>query len=142
MDADPHRLQRFVDAQAAVWDDVQGELQRGRKQSHWMWFVLPQLASLGRSATAKFYGIAGAGEARAYLAHPVLGPRLLACCELLMQVKDASARDVFGEVDAMKLRSSLTLFDAVAPGEAIFGACLDRYFAGQRDPLTLADLAR
>lgn len=135
-------LQRFVDAQAPVWDDVRAELRQARKRSHWMWFVFPQLAALGRSGTAKFYGIRGADEARAYLDHPLLGPRLHECCALLLEAKGVSARDIFGEIDAMKLRSCLTLFETVTPQTPIFAQCLDRYFAGERDPLTRELLAR
>lgn len=134
-------LQRFVEAQAPVWDDVRAELRQARKRSHWMWFVFPQLAALGRSGTAKFYGLSGADEARAYLEHPLLGARLHECCALLLQARDVSARDIFGEIDAMKLRSCLTLFEAVAPQTPIFAQCLDRYFAGERDPLTRGLLA-
>ena len=134
-------LQRFVEAQAPVWDDVRAELAQARKRSHWMWFVFPQLAALGRSGTAKFYGISGAGEARAYLEHPVLGARLHQCCALLLMAKGGSARDVFGEVDAMKLRSCLTLFEAVSPRTPVFEECLDRYFAGERDQVTKELLA-
>lgn len=141
MSSDPFRLQRFVDAQAPVWDAVKAELLAGRKQTHWMWFVFPQLASLGRSATAQFYGIAGAGEARAYLEHPVLGARLLECCELLLQLRHRSAAEVFGNVDAMKLRSCLTLFEAVAAEPRVFAECLEACFDGRRDPLTLEQLA-
>jgi len=132
----PFNLQRFVDAQAPVWDDVRAELRQARKRSHWMWFVFPQLADLGRSGTARFYGIHGAEEAREYLEHPVLGPRLRECCALLLQAPAVSARDVFGEIDAMKLRSCLTLFEAVSPQTPIFQECLDRFFDGERDPLT------
>jgi uncharacterized protein (DUF1810 family) len=136
MASDPFDLQRFVDAQRPVWDDVRAELGAGRKRTHWMWFVFPQLRGLGRSDTARFYGIREADEARAYLAHPVLGPRLVECCTSLMQVPGASAQDVFGAVDAVKLRSCLTLFEAVG-GAAVFGECLVRYFGGERDPMTL-----
>lgn len=129
-------LQRFVDAQAPVWDDVHGELCQARKRSHWMWFVFPQLAALGRSRTARFYGISGIDEARAYIEHPLLGARLQECCALLLNAREVSARDIFGEVDAMKLRSCLTLFEAASPQATIFRECLDRYFAGERDPLT------
>lgn len=141
MRPDRFNLQRFVDAQAPVWDGVRAELGRGRKSSHWMWFVFPQLAALGRSQTARFYGISRPDEARAYLDHPLLGPRLVECCDILLGVSGASARDIFGDVDAKKLRSCLTLFDAVAPGIGTFGKCLDRYFAGERDPLTLSLLS-
>ncbi|MBC5764654.1 DUF1810 domain-containing protein [Ramlibacter albus] len=130
-------MNRFVEAQAPVWDDVQAELRAGHKTSHWMWFIFPQLAALGRSGTAKFYGLSDAEEAKAYLAHPVLGTRLVHCCELLLAVKDRSALDIFGGIDAMKLRSSLTLFDAVAPAQPVFRDCLERYFDGEPDGLTL-----
>lgn len=141
MDADPFRLQRFVDAQESVWDDVRAELRAGRKTSHWMWFVFPQLAALGRSGTAKFYGITSIEEARAYLQHPVLGPRLVQGCELLLQVQGRSAREIFGEVDAMKLRSCLTLFEAAAPEQAVFARVLEKYFGGERDALTQVEIA-
>jgi uncharacterized protein (DUF1810 family) len=133
-------LARFVDAQAPVWDDVVSELRSGHKSTHWMWFVFPQLASLGRSATAKFYGLRDSQEARAYIEHPVLGPRLVQCCELLSTLQGAQAVDVFGHVDAMKFRSCLTLFAAVAPQHSVFRACLDRFFGGEPDPLTLEQL--
>lgn len=136
MPSDPFRLQRFVEAQAPVWDDVLAQLRAGRKQTHWMWFVFPQLATLGRSSTAKFYGLAGADEARAYLQHPLLGPRLVECCQLLMALPGCSAEAVFGAVDAMKLRSCLTLFEAADPGQPVFARCLSKYFGGQRDPAT------
>jgi uncharacterized protein (DUF1810 family) len=133
-------LARFVEAQSAVWDDVLSELNAGRKTTHWMWFVFPQLASLGRSATAKFYGLRDLQEARAYVEHPVLGARLLRCCELLEKIPGREAVEIFGEVDAMKLRSSLTLFMAAAPEHAVFRACLVRFFSGEPDPLTLREL--
>lgn len=133
-------LARFVDAQAAVWDDVRHELRAGRKTSHWMWFIFPQLASLGRSATAKFYGLRDAREARGYIEHPVLGPRLLECCELLEASDVDDAVDIFGSVDAMKLRSCLTLFAAAAPQHAIFQKCLRKFFDGKPDPLTVGQV--
>lgn len=133
-------LARFVDAQAPVRDDVVSELRSGRKTTHWMWFVFPQLASLGRSATAKFYGLRDRQEARAYIEHPVLGPWLVQCCELLGTLHDTQAVDIFGPVDAMKLRSCLTLFAAVAPEHPVFRECLVRFFGGEPDPLTLAQL--
>lgn len=135
--ADPFHLQRFVDAQAPVWQQVLSELAQASKRTHWMWFVFPQLAVLGRSQTARFYGLSGADEARAYLDHALLGPRLLACCGLLLQADGVSAHEVFGEIDAMKLKSCLTLFEAVAPEAGVFAECLARYFAGERDALTL-----
>jgi uncharacterized protein (DUF1810 family) len=137
---DRFNLQRFVDAQAPVWEDVRAELGRASKRTHWMWFVFPQLAALGRSGTAKLYGISGIDEARAYLEHPLLGPRLLECCDLLLRATGVSANEVFGDVDAMKLRSCLTLFEAAAPETPIFMQCLDVYFAGERDPLTVQAL--
>jgi uncharacterized protein (DUF1810 family) len=138
---DEFNLQRFVDAQAPVWDHVRAELGRASKRTHWMWFVFPQLAALGRSGTARFYGISGADEARAYLEHPLLGPRLLECCDLLLKATGVSAKEVFGDIDAMKLQSCLTLFRTVASETPIFKECLDRYFAGERDPLTTQMLA-
>ena len=138
---DPFNLQRFVNAQAPVWEDVRAELGHARKRTHWMWFVFPQLAALGRSGTARYYGIHGADEARAYLEHRLLGQRLLECCDLLSRTEGVSARDVFGEVDAMKLRSCLTLFETVSPQTPIFRDCLDRYFDGKRDQLTTDLLA-
>jgi uncharacterized protein (DUF1810 family) len=135
---DPFDLQRFVDAQAGVWADVQAELAAGAKRSHWMWFVFPQLASLGRSATARHYGLASVDEARAYWAHPLLGPRLRACCEQLMALHGRSLHQVFGSPDDLKLRSCMTLFERAVPGEPLFAQVLERYCAGQRDPLTLA----
>jgi uncharacterized protein (DUF1810 family) len=133
-------LARFVDAQSAVWDDVLSELRSGRKTTHWMWFVFPQLASLGRSATAKFYGLRDLQEARAYVEHPVLGPRLVQCCELLTSIRDRDAVDIFGNVDAMKLRSCLTLFMTAAPEHAVFSECMDRFFGGEPDALTVGQL--
>jgi uncharacterized protein (DUF1810 family) len=134
-------LERFLQAQDTVWADVVAELAAGRKTSHWMWFVFPQLQVLGRSATAKFYGLRGAAEASAYLAHPVLGPRLVQCCHLLLDGPSRSASGIFGDVDAMKLRSCLTLFDHVASEQDVFSRCLEAFFAGERDPLTLQHLA-
>ena len=141
MAEDSFDLQRFVTAQSPAWEDACAELREGRKQTHWMWFVFPQLAELGRSATAKFYGLSGADEARAYLAHPILGERLRTCCEILLQIHQRTAVEIFGTVDAMKLRSCLTLFAAVSPGEAVFAQCLQRYFGGESDPMTLSLLA-
>ncbi|MEJ5990863.1 DUF1810 domain-containing protein [Ramlibacter sp. PS3R-8] len=138
---DPFNLQRFVDAQATVWEDVRAELGHARKRTHWMWFIFPQLAALGRSGTAKRYGISGADEAGAYLEHPLLGPRLIECCDLLLAAQGVPANAVFGEVDAMKLRSCLTLFATVSPDRTIFKSCLDRYFAGEGDQLTAELLA-
>ena len=132
-------LQRFVDAQAATYDTALRELRAGEKRSHWMWFVFPQVAGLGRSATAQHYAIGGAEEARAYLAHPVLGPRLTECAAVLTGLDTTDAVAVFGSVDAQKLRSSMTLFAAVSD-DPVFAAVLDRFFDGQADPATTARL--
>ena len=131
-------LQRFLDAQAPVYDDVLAELRAGRKQSHWMWFIFPQLRGLGHSAMAQRYGIAGRAEALAYLQHPVLGARLKECMALLLAHQDLSADDILGDIDAMKLRSCATLFAAVAPQEPVFAQVLERFYFGQRCHRTLA----
>lgn len=129
-------LARFVDAQEPVIAAARAELAAGRKRSHWMWFVFPQIAGLGSSAMAQRYAITSAGEAQAYLAHPVLGSRLRDLTELANEAP-GSARDVFGPPDDLKFRSSMTLFNAVAPEEAPFRAALARYFGGERDLRTL-----
>jgi len=134
---DPYALSRFVDAQAATHAGALAELRAGRKRTHWMWYVFPQLAGLGRTTTAAFYGIRGADEARAYLRHPVLGPRLAACAEAALAVPDRSAREVFGTPDDLKLRSSATLFAAVSEPGSVFHRLLDRFFDGAPDPRTL-----
>ena len=137
---DPFDLQRFVAAQDPVWRDVLAELRAGRKQSHWMWFVFPQLAVLGRSSMARHYGLSGLEEAKAYVAHPVLGPRLVDCCRLLLQLQGHDPVAIFGPVDAMKLRSCLTLFAEAAPAEVVFREGLAKYYGGDPDPLTTAAL--
>jgi uncharacterized protein (DUF1810 family) len=134
---DPYDLQRFVTAQEPVMDRVRAELRRGRKTSHWMWFVFPQVAGLGSSPTAQHSALSGLDEARAYLAHPVLGPRLVECTELAAAVEHGSAAQVFGYPDDLKLRSSMTLFARAAPDTPVFAAVLDRYFDGEPDPRTL-----
>ena len=116
---------------------VLAELAAGHKQSHWMWFVFPQIAGLGHSAMAQRYAIADLDEARAFLAHPILGPRLKQCTELVLAVQGKSAHEIFGSPDDLKFRSSMTLFAAAAPGEKIFRAALDKYFSGKGDRLTL-----
>ena len=131
-------LDRFVAAQDPVYADVLNELRAGRKTSHWMWFVFPQLRDLGRSPMAERYGIASLAEARAYWEHPVLGPRLRECVDLLLRIEGRTAHQIFGSPDDLKLRSSLTLFERAVPEEPVFGRALERYFAGERDPLTLA----
>ena len=142
MNDDPYDLARFVHAQqeGGTYVHALAELRRGRKSTHWMWFVFPQLAGLGRSATARRYALRSADEARAYLAHPVLGPRLVACAEALLALDTCDPVAVLGTTDAQKLRSSMTLFARVAPGEPAFRAVLDRCFAGREDPLTVTSL--
>ena len=136
--SDPYNLQRFVDAQTSVYAHVVAELRDGRKRSHWMWFIFPQIAGLGSSPTAQHFAISGRAEALAYLAHPTLGPRLRECTELVNQVPDRTVDEIFGYPDDLKFRSSVTLFAAVAPGEQVFRATLDKYFAGEPDAATLA----
>lgn len=136
MTASPYDLDRFAAAQAPVFDSALAEIRRGRKRGHWMWFVFPQLAGLGHSGMAQYYALASLDEARAYLDHPVLGARLRACVEALQDLTEIDAETVFGDVDALKLRSSLTLF-AQAGGGQLFEAALDRWFDGRRDPATL-----
>jgi len=131
-------LQRFVDAQAPVFADVCDELAAGRKTTHWIWFIFPQLRELGRSATARFYGITSRDEALAYWQHPVLGPRLKQCAELVLQVSGKTAHDIFGTPDELKLRSCMTLFAAVAGEEPVFTRVLERFYGGRPDERTLA----
>ncbi|AWB93185.1 DUF1810 domain-containing protein [Aeromicrobium chenweiae] len=134
---DPFDLQRFVDAQGnGTYERAVAELRDGHKTTHWMWFVFPQVAGLGRSDTAVRFAISGRDEAAAYLAHPVLGPRLAECAAILADAR-GTATDVLGEVDAQKLRSSVTLFAEVADDPAPFRAVLDRHFAGLADQATL-----
>jgi uncharacterized protein (DUF1810 family) len=133
-------LERFVTAQQGIYDQALAELRQGRKQSHWMWFVFPQIAGLGVSAMARRYAISGSDEARAYLAHPLLGPRLLACTEAVLAHRIGSAEAIFGAIDAIKLRSSMTLFEAVAAEPAPFAAVLEAFYRGARDPATLSRL--
>ena len=135
---DPHRLQRFVDAQDddGTYESVLRELRDGRKRSHWMWFIFPQIAGLGQSPTSRRYAISSLEEARAYVEHPVLGPRLEECTRALLQRTGASARDIFGGIDALKLRSSMTLFHRADPDNALYSEVLDRYFGGEPDSAT------
>jgi uncharacterized protein (DUF1810 family) len=138
--ADPHELERFVQAQAGVHDEALGELRAGRKRSHWMWFVFPQAEGLGSSATARHYAIRSLDEARAYLAHPLLGPRLVECTQAAIRLCGLTARQIFGTPDDLKFRSSMTLFERVAGPDSDFARALQKYFDGQRDPATLARL--
>lgn len=134
-------LEKFVTAQAPLYEQVLAELRAGRKRSHWMWFVFPQIAGLGRSATARHYALASLAEAKAYLAHPLLGERLRACCALLLALEGRSAHEVFGDPDDVKFRSCLTLFASASPGEAVFARCLGKYFGSTPDATTLALIA-
>ena len=138
--ADPYNLGRFERAQRSTYASAVEELRAGRKRSHWMWFVFPQIAGLGRSATAREFAITSLDEARAYLAHPVLGPRLRESAGILAELSGRSADEVFGAIDAMKLRSSMTLFARAAPDEPVFAQVLDRYFGGVADEQTDARL--
>jgi uncharacterized protein (DUF1810 family) len=131
-------LDRFVTAQAPLFDAVCAELAAGRKRSHWMWFVFPQLRALGRSATARRFGLADLQEARAYWAHPVLGPRLAQAVDLVLAVHGKTASEILGSPDDLKLRSCMTLFELAAPGERRFGQVIDRLYGGMRDERTLA----
>ncbi len=133
-------LERFVRAQDPLWATVTAELRAGRKRSHWIWFVFPQLRGLGRSWESTFYGIADLAEARAYLAHPVLGPRLAEATDLLLAAPGSDPAAILGGIDAVKVRSSMTLFLRADPGIGRFTAVLDRFYAGAGDPLTDAML--
>ncbi|MCV7175541.1 DUF1810 domain-containing protein [Mycolicibacterium sphagni] len=134
---DPFDLQRFVDAQDRVYYQVVAELRAGAKRSHWVWFIFPQLAELGTSSTAKIFGIRSLAEARAYLAHPVLGPRLHECARLVTAVSDASIEQIFGWPDNLKVRSSMTLFAKATDDNADFVAVLDRFYDSKHDPRTV-----
>jgi uncharacterized protein (DUF1810 family) len=137
----PHPdLQRFVDAQRPVYEAVLGELRAGRKRSHWMWFIFPQIAGLGYSAMTQRFALESLDEAVAYLAHPVLGPRLRECATLAAGIEGRSIAEIFGDPDDRKFHSSMTLFARAAPEDPIFAECLRRYFGGEGDPATLARL--
>jgi len=129
-------LRRFVEAQDGVYEHALGELRGGRKTGHWMWFVFPQIAGLGFSAMSQRYAIGSLAEARAYLAHPVLGERLRECAAAVLAVEGSSAEQIFGGIDAVKLRSCMTLFHRADPSEPVFEAVLEKYFAGLADPAT------
>jgi uncharacterized protein (DUF1810 family) len=134
---DPRNLQRFVDAQAPVYPRVCDELRGGCKEGHWTWFIFPQVAGLGSSEMAQRFAISSIDETRAFLEHPILGPRLRECAGLVGQVEGRSARQIFGGVDEMKFRSSMTLFASAAPGKSVFEECLEKFFGGQKDRATL-----
>lgn len=139
--SDSLNLQRFVDAQSGVYETALAELKQGRKQTHWIWFVLPQLRGLGNSHHAQFYGVGGKAEAATYLAHPLLGPRLIECVRAINQHTAQSAESILGPVDAVKFRSCLTLFEAVSPETPEFFAALQQFYGGSCCPKTLALLA-
>jgi uncharacterized protein (DUF1810 family) len=141
MTIDDHDLERFVRAQGGgVYQGALAELRAGRKVTHWIWFVFPQIAGLGRSEMAQRYAITSLEEARAFLSHSVLGARLREAASALLEVQGSSATDILGEIDAAKLRSSMTLFARADPAEPVFGAVLTRFFDGQEDPATIERL--
>jgi len=134
---DPFNLRRFLDAQQHVYVSILSELTEGRKRGHWIWFIFPQLKGLGHSLNSEFYGIASLQEATAYLQHPVLGLRIYECIQLVTALEGQTAEEIFGEIDAMKFRSSMTLFAKASRGNHIFIHALQKYFAGEFDPVTL-----
>jgi uncharacterized protein (DUF1810 family) len=135
--SDPFALERFVEAQERIFKEVLAELRRGSKQGHWIWFIFPQMKGLGSSSTSTYYGIASRAEAEAYLAHPILGPRLIECTELVNLVRDRTIEEIFGVVDALKFRSSMTLFSEVSDDGETFKDALKKYFGGEPDRRTL-----
>jgi len=139
---DRFHLQRFVDAQHPVYAAVVSELRAGRKRSHWMWFIFPQISGLGHSVTSRTFAVSSLAEAAAYLAHPTLGPRLRECAALVAGTDGRSIAEIFGHPDDLKFHSSMTLFARAVPREPIFATCLEKYFGGQPDPETLACLSR
>ena len=141
MELDRYNLQRFVEAQNSLYQRVLSELREGRKRTHWMWFIFPQIRGLGQSEISQRFAIGSLYEAEAYLAHPILGPRLKDCTELVNAIQGRAIEDVFGYPDHLKFRSSMTLFAQAAPGEKIFNEALDKYFAGAPDDFTLSRLA-
>lgn len=140
--SDPYNLNRFTSAQSKVIAMALTEIRRGRKETHWMWFVFPQLLGLGSSATAARYGITSIEEARAYLYHPILGPRLIECAQAVLDLNNLSAREIFGTPDDMKLRSCATLFAYVSAEASVFHQILDKYYESEPDPATLSLLAK
>jgi len=135
-------LSRFLPAQQNIYPQVIKELQSGKKTSHWMWFIFPQIEGLGSSSTAKFYSIKNREEAKEYIEHPVLGKRLLECSNILLQINGRSADEIFGYPDNLKLRSSMTLFKHAAPGHKVFENVLQKYFAGEEDEQTISILKK
>lgn len=140
--AGTYDLQRFVEAQDPMYDTIRAELRAGRKESHWMWFVFPQWKGLGQSAMAHRYAIASRQEAEAYLRHPILGPRLLECTDLVNRVEGRPVEEIFGYPDNLKFHSSMTLFGLVAPEQQAFARALQKYFAGEQDPATVTALKK
>ena len=136
--SDPLDLDRFVRAQEADYERALAEIRSGRKRSHWMWYVFPQFAGLGLSATSQRYAINSLAEARAYLAHPILGARLTEIAEAVLNVQGRTAHEMFGSPDDLKLKSSATLFSLVSPADSVFHRIIDKYFEGRRDEKTLA----
>ncbi len=134
---DNFNLERFIDAQNPVFDEVTQELENGEKESHWMWFIFPQIHSLGYSSTSKFYAIKSIEEANGYLTHPILGARLEQCCKVHMDLQDISALGIFEEIDEQKLLSSMTLFASIEGDKALFEAVLNKYFNGEKHEETL-----
>jgi uncharacterized protein (DUF1810 family) len=137
---DPYQLERFVAAQDLNYEKAVSELRTGRKIGHWMWFVFPQVTGLGHSLTSRKFAISSLAEAQAYLRHPLLGPRLIKCTQILIGIKGKSATEIFGSTDAMKLRSSMTLFMTAAPDEPVFREVLVKYFLGSPDQSTIVRL--
>lgn len=135
--ADPHDLNRFVQAQKSVYHQALSEVKNGHKRSHWMWYIFPQFDGLGFSSTSKYYSIKSIEEAQAYLSHPILGPRLVECVEAALRVEGRSASEIFGSPDDAKLRSCATLFAQISPAGSVFDQLLNQFFQGQRDPKTL-----
>jgi len=142
MTGNPHNLNRFVQAQEPDYDQALSEIRAGRKRSHWMWYVFPQFTGLGSSPTSMQYAIKSVQEAAAYLAHPVLGPRLLECAEAALRIEGRSALEIFGSPDDMKLRSSATLFASVSSEGSVFHRVIDKYFGGEKDARTIELLNR
>ena len=139
-ESDPYDLARFVDAQETDYDTALAEIRAGRKRSHWMWYVFPQISGLGFSPTSQHFAIKSLAEAKAYLAHPILGPRLRECAEALIALNGRSAHDILGSPDDMKLRSSATLFAQASPAGSVFHRIIEKYFEGRPDERTLAAL--
>ena len=142
MSSDSYNLTRFLKAQGSVYEHALAEIRAGRKRSHWMWYVFPQIEGLGHSPTSVHYAIRGIEEAAAYLAHPILGPRLIESGEAVLQLEGRSALEIFGSPDDMKLRSSATLFAAVSPEGSVFHQIIDKYFGGEQDVRTIELMSR